>query len=63
MSNNIVLSVRVSHDMAKEIESIHWWENHSTLSQTLTMLLDYGIRAWKIRKGLNPNIILEIETK
>ncbi len=62
-NNDKVISVRVSMQTLKELEGIRWWERHETLTQTLKMLLQLGIYTWKIRKGLNPNIILEIETK
>lgn len=54
-----VLSVRVSDDLLKEIESVCWWDDLSK-TETLRLLLKLGIREWKRQKGLHPDIPLDI---
>ena len=54
-----VVSVRVSNDLLKEIESVSWWD-HLSKTETLRLLLKLGIREWKRQKGLPPDVPLDI---
>jgi len=49
-----VISVRIDEKLEKEISDIMWWENYTTKTEALRVLLKLGIRTWKHKKYLNP---------
>ena len=54
-----VVSVRIDDGLLKEIESVFWWD-HLSKTETLRLLLRFGIREWKRQKGLHPDVPLDI---
>ena len=49
-----VISVRISEELEKEILDIMWWDNYTTKTEALRVILKLGIRTWKHKKCLNP---------
>ena len=54
MKRDKVVSVRVSEELEKEILNIMWWDNYTTKTEALRVILKLGIQTWKHKKCLNP---------
>ena len=53
MKRDKVVSVRVSEELEKEILNIMWWDNYTTKTEALRVILKLGIQTWKHKKCLN----------
>jgi len=58
-----VISVRISEELEKEILDIMWWDNYTTKTEALRVILKLGIQTWKHKKCLNPLKRVYVETR
>ena len=58
-----VISVRISEELEKEILDIMWWDNYTTKTEALRVILKLGIQTWKHKKCLDLSKRVYVETR